>query len=105
MAQVSKRFVDETLWPEFQEISETLQAYFADITDRVVAQVIHQDASEAEVVKKPIQIPLPSGEENPSSPASDQSDQDATPLSSSPNKGGQEGRAKQKRKKRKKRKR
>ena len=24
MAQVSKRFVDETLWPEFQELSETL---------------------------------------------------------------------------------
>ena len=25
-AKVSKRFVDETLWPEFQEIAETLRA-------------------------------------------------------------------------------
>ena len=56
MAQVSKRFVDEILWPEFQEISETLRTYLADITERVVTQVIHQDASEAEVVKKPVQI-------------------------------------------------
>ncbi len=26
MARVSERFVDETLWPEFQEISDTLRA-------------------------------------------------------------------------------
>ena len=52
MAQVSKRFVDETLWPEFLEISQTLKAYLSEITDRVVSQVIHQDSSEAEVVKE-----------------------------------------------------
>ncbi len=47
MARVSKRFVDETLWPEFQEISETLRSYLSGVTDRVVRQVIHQDCSEA----------------------------------------------------------
>ena len=52
MAKVSKGFVDETLWPEFQEISETLQSYLSKVTDRVVHQVIHQDNSEAEVVEK-----------------------------------------------------
>lgn len=52
MARVSKRFVDETLWPEFQDIAETLKAYLSEITDRVVSQVIHQDSSEAEVVKE-----------------------------------------------------
>jgi hypothetical protein len=52
MAWVSQRFVDETLWPEFQEISETLKTYLSEITDRVVSQVIHQDSSEAEVVKE-----------------------------------------------------
>lgn len=52
MAHVSKRFVDETLWPEFQEISETLRVYLSEITDRVVSQVIHNDNSEAEVVKE-----------------------------------------------------
>jgi hypothetical protein len=50
MAKVSMRFVGETLWPEFQEISATLQKYLSDVTDRVVGQVIHQDSSEAAVV-------------------------------------------------------
>lgn len=56
MAKVSKRFVHETLWPEFQEISKTLQCYLSDVTNRVVHQVIHQDSSEAEVIE-PKQLP------------------------------------------------
>ncbi len=58
MARVSKRFVDETLWPEYQEISEILRSYLSSVTDRVVHQVIHQDSSEAEVIEKPTQLPL-----------------------------------------------
>ena len=57
MARVSKRFVDETLWPEFQAYSETLQLYLADVTERVISQVIHQDSSEAAVVEAPLQLP------------------------------------------------
>jgi hypothetical protein len=105
MAKVSKGFVDETLWPEFQEISETLQAYLSEITDRVVSQVIHQDSSEAAVVRQPKQLsdaaddfkvgsasPDPSG--RPGAGARD--DKGATPPGS---------RSKRKGKKRKKRKR
>lgn len=62
MASVSKRFVDETLWPEFRQISESLQTYLSDVTDRVVRQVIHQDSSEVEVVEKTEQLPLDVGE-------------------------------------------
>jgi len=62
MARVSHRFVDETLWPEFQELSGTLRTYLSEVTDRVVQQVIHQDHSEAEVVEKPKQLPLGVGE-------------------------------------------
>ena len=51
MARVSKRFVKETLWPEFQEISETLRRYLDDVTDRVISRVIHGDSSEADVVE------------------------------------------------------
>jgi hypothetical protein len=58
MAKVSKKFVDETLWPEFQEISETLRTYLSEVTNRVVSEVIHQDSSEAEVVEEPSQLPL-----------------------------------------------
>ncbi len=56
MARVSKRFVDETLWPEFQAFSETLRTYLSEVTERVVSQVIHQDSSEAAVVEQPPQL-------------------------------------------------
>ena len=56
MAMIPARFVEETLWPQFEEYSETLQTYLSDVTDRVVSQVIHQDCSEAEVVSKPKQL-------------------------------------------------
>ena len=56
MVRVSKRFVDETLWPEFKQLSNTLQSYLADVTDRVVHEVIHQDSSEAEVLEQPKQL-------------------------------------------------
>jgi len=62
MARVSRKFVNETLWPEFQEISRTLKTYLTEVTDRVVSQVIHQDSSEAEVVEKPIHLPLAADE-------------------------------------------
>jgi len=57
MAQLSKKFVDETLWPEFQEISTTLTDYLSGVTDRVISQVLHQDSTEAEVVDKQKMIP------------------------------------------------
>ena len=57
MARISKSFVDETLWPEFQEISGTLRRYLDDVTDRVIAQVIHEDSSEADVMEDPRQLP------------------------------------------------
>jgi len=62
MARVSKRFLDQTLWPEFQEISGTLRTYLSDVTERVVAQVIHQDSSEAEVVEQAEPLQLHVGE-------------------------------------------
>jgi hypothetical protein len=57
MARVPRRFLDETLWPQFQEISGTLQAYLSEVTERVVCQVIHQDSSEADVVDEPRGLP------------------------------------------------
>ena len=57
MAKVSKKFVDETLWPEFQELSRTLRVYLTDVTNRIVRQVIHEDDSEAELVESPPLLP------------------------------------------------
>jgi hypothetical protein len=54
MVKVPKRFVDETLWPEFSQINATMRTYLDEVTDRVVAEVIHGDSSEAaEVAETP----------------------------------------------------
>ncbi|MBC8439960.1 MAG: hypothetical protein H8D87_09755 [Deltaproteobacteria bacterium] len=52
MAKVSKTFVDETLWPEFEEFDKILKAYLDDITNKVISETIHEDSSEAEVVQQ-----------------------------------------------------
>ncbi|NOX35340.1 MAG: hypothetical protein GXP56_16695 [Deltaproteobacteria bacterium] len=52
MAKVSKTFVDETLWPEFEELNKTLKSYIDDITNKVISETIHEDSSEAEVVRQ-----------------------------------------------------
>ena len=58
MVQVPKRFVDETLWPEFQKINSELNAYLQEVTDRVVKRVLHEDSSEAVVVDRPLEIEM-----------------------------------------------
>jgi len=58
MAQLPKRFVDETLWPEFQKIDKELNSYLHDVTDRVVKKVLHEDSSDAVVVDEPLQIEM-----------------------------------------------
>lgn len=50
MVQVPRSFVDETLWPEFLELSEVLQTYLDEVTERVIAQAIYRDEGEEEVL-------------------------------------------------------
>lgn len=45
-AKVSRRFVEETLWPQFLQSSEILHAYLAEVTERVVREVLSGDGSE-----------------------------------------------------------
>lgn len=47
MVRAPKRFVEETLWPEFHELAATLTRYLEEVTDRVVAEALHRDSSEA----------------------------------------------------------
>jgi hypothetical protein len=51
MARLPRRFVDETLWPEYTQLNEVLCAYLEETTERVIGQGIHEDSSEAEVMK------------------------------------------------------
>jgi hypothetical protein len=46
MLRVTKKFCDEVLWPEFIKLDEILIKHLDEITDRVVREAIHNDASE-----------------------------------------------------------
>ena len=48
MARLNSSFVNETLWPEFLELQETLAGYFDALTDRVIEQALDVKAGEAE---------------------------------------------------------
>ncbi|MFM7604819.1 MAG: hypothetical protein ACKO8Z_06425 [Prosthecobacter sp.] len=50
MVRVPKSFVDDTLWPEFLELSEVLQQYLENITHRVITEGIHANASEEDII-------------------------------------------------------
>lgn len=56
MVKVPKPFVNETLWPEFQQINAALRTYLDDVTNRIIADVIHRDSSEASEVATPPQL-------------------------------------------------
>lgn len=48
MIRAPRRFVDETLWPEFRELDDTLRSFLNEVTDRVIRDEIHGDRSDAE---------------------------------------------------------
>lgn len=109
MALVSRSFVEETLWPEFREISETLRTYLSEVTERVVSEVIRQDSSEADVVEKPPKLSLVKDESTPVPAASTAPQGQSARHDKITPEQGVEGslgnRSKQKRKRRRKRKR
>ncbi len=52
MVKVPKKFVDDTLWPEFLELSNQLEEYLEKTTARIISQVLNADSSEAEVMEQ-----------------------------------------------------
>lgn len=57
MVRVPRGFVDQVLWPEFQELNRALVHYLNEVTLRVIREEVHGDASEAAEVAQA----LPSG--------------------------------------------
>jgi hypothetical protein len=47
MLRVPKGFVDQVLWPEFQQLNEALMHYLNEVTTRVIRDELHRDTSEA----------------------------------------------------------
>lgn len=47
MLRVPRGFVDQVLWPEFQELNKALTQYLNEVTTRVIRDEVHRDTSEA----------------------------------------------------------
>lgn len=48
MIKVSAKYMDQVLWPEYQELSKLLHNYLADATQDIITRAVHKDISEAE---------------------------------------------------------
>ena len=48
-----RTFLEQTLWPEFTELAHALTAYLNEITDKVIREEVHGEASEADEVPEP----------------------------------------------------
>lgn len=51
MLKAPRRFVEEVLWPEFEELNLALLQYLNAVTLRVIREEVHSDAREAAEVK------------------------------------------------------
>lgn len=51
MVKIPKTFVDDTLWPEYQELNSALQGHLDEITTHVISRAIYENSSEAEEVR------------------------------------------------------
>ena len=49
-------FVDQVLWPEFEELSAALTAYLSEITEKVIREEVHGETGEADEVDEPRRI-------------------------------------------------
>ena len=56
MIKGPKSFIEQTLWPEFQELNAALEAYLSEITEKVIREEVHDETGEAEEVDEPTRI-------------------------------------------------
>jgi hypothetical protein len=50
LLKTPKSFVDNVLWPEFQQINAALVDYLAAVTDRVIREEVYKESTDAEEV-------------------------------------------------------
>jgi hypothetical protein len=47
VVRAPRSFVDNTLWPEFQQLQRALYAYLDEATERIIREEVHRDVREA----------------------------------------------------------
>ena len=53
VVKAPRTFLERTLWPQFVEIDTALTSYLDDITDKVIREEVHGEASDAEEIAEP----------------------------------------------------
>jgi hypothetical protein len=53
MIQGPESFVEQVLWPEFQELNSALVAYLSEITEKVIREEVHRETGDAEEIDEP----------------------------------------------------
>ena len=56
MLKVPERFVDDVLWPEFQELNQVLVDYLSQVTERIISEEVFAKTDDAEEVDEPSRI-------------------------------------------------
>jgi hypothetical protein len=51
-----RSFVDQILWPEFQDLSAALSAYLSEITEKLIREEVHGETGDAEERDEPKQL-------------------------------------------------
>jgi hypothetical protein len=58
MLRVPRSFLDQVLWPEFQELNKALTQYLNEVTTRVIRDEVHGDTSEAAEMMQALPSPV-----------------------------------------------
>jgi len=56
LIKAPKSFVEQVLWPQFQELDAALVAYLSEITEKVIREEVHRETGDAEEVDEPARI-------------------------------------------------
>ena len=55
-ARAPRSFLDDVLWPEFQQLDEALSLHLSEITDRIIREEVFKDVGDADEVAEPLKL-------------------------------------------------
>jgi hypothetical protein len=56
IVKAPRSFIDQVLWPEFQDLSAALSAYLSEITEKLIREEVHGETADAEERDEPKQL-------------------------------------------------
>ena len=56
MVRAPASFINDTLWPEFQELSDALSAHLMIITERIIREEVYATTGEADEIPEPARL-------------------------------------------------